>query len=181
MSAAPRTLAAVEPAPREELVQLCAFQVGGEEYVLDIMRIREILAPQRITPVPHAPPFVVGVINLRGAIIPVVDLRERLGVPVTAPTRRTRLLIALIGTRKVALVVDAVTEVVRIPRAEIKPAPALLNAGGPKFFVGVCGQRERLKLLLNVRALLDSSVKVPGAELRALATAQASNGEGETP
>lgn len=168
---APRRLVTVEPPPREEIVQLCAFRVGGEEYVLDIMRIREIITPLRITAVPHAPPFVVGVINLRGTIIPVVDLRERLGAPVTPPARKSRQLIVRIGGRTVGLVVDEVTEVLRIPRSEIKPAPALLNGNGPRLFLGVCGRQERLKLLLDVRALLDSSVKVPGAELRAMAAA----------
>lgn len=166
---APR-LVAVEPPPTsEELVQLCAFRVGGEEYVLDIKRVREIIAPQRITAVPHAPPFVAGVIKLRGEIIPVSDLRERLGVPVTPPTRKSRHLITLIGSRKIALVVDEVTEVLRIPRAEIKPVPAMLAGSGRRLYLGVCGPKERLKLLLNVRALLDSSLQPPGVELRALA------------
>ncbi|MFN7134354.1 MAG: chemotaxis protein CheW [Myxococcales bacterium] len=163
-----RPVSAPAAPPREQIMQLCAFRVGEEEYVLDIMRIKEIIPPLRITQVPHAPPFVVGVVNLRGAIIPIVDLRERLSLPPAPPTRRTRYLICMVGGRRVGLVVDAVTEVLRIPRGSIKPAPALLAGPGPKFFVGVCGEKERLKLLLNVRALLESTSPVPNADMRAL-------------
>lgn len=159
-------------AAAEELVQLCAFVVGGEEYVIDIMRITEIIQPQRITPVPHAPEYIEGVIHLRGAIVPVVDLRRRLAVPATAPTKKSKYVICTVGGRRVGLVVDAVTERLRLPRSSLRRAPALLARGGPRFFLGVCGPAERLKLLLNVKALLESSAPVPGAELRAQALGQ---------
>jgi purine-binding chemotaxis protein CheW len=161
--------APAERAVPENIVQLCAFIVSGEEYVIDIMRIREIIPPQRITPVPHAPAFLEGVINLRGAIVPVVDLSHRLGQEPAPPTRRTKLVICSVGGRRVGLLVDAVTEVRRIPRASIKRPPRLLVGGGPRFFLGVCGPAERLKLLLNVKALLESPLPVPGAQVRALA------------
>jgi purine-binding chemotaxis protein CheW len=160
------------PAKAEPIVQLCAFVVGSEEYVVDIMRIKEIIAPLKITSVPHAPDFVEGVVNLRGAIIPVVDLRRRLSLPTTPATKKTKYLICTVGGRRVGLVVDAVTEVIRIPKSAIKRTPSLLAGRGPQFFLGVCGPPERLKLLLNVRALLESAEKVPGAEARALARAE---------
>lgn len=150
----------------DPLVQLCAFKVGDEEYALDIMRVRDIVPPSRITPVPRAPEFVEGVINLRGTIVPVVDLRKRLSVRAAPLTKKGKYLICAIGPRRVGLVVDAVTEVVRIPRSAIRRAPALLNRGGPRFFLGVCGPDEHLKLLLNLKALLESFEKVPGAEAR---------------
>lgn len=157
----------------EEVVQLCAFVVGGEEYVVDIMRIKEIIQPLKITPVPHAPAFIEGVIKLRGAIIPVVDLRRRLSMPVTEPTKKTKYVICLVGGRLVGLVVDAVTERLRLPRTAIRRTPRMLvAAGGPRFFLGVCGPPERLKLLLNVKALLESGESVPGAEARARARGQ---------
>jgi len=174
MSAAPAPAAA---AP-EEVVQLCAFAVGGEEYVVDIMRIKEIIPPLRITPVPHAPEYIEGVINLRGAIIPVVDLRRRLGLPAAAPTRRTKYIICVVGGRRVGLVVDSVSERLRLPRSSIRRTPAMLLGRGPSFFAGVCGPQESLKLLLNVKALLESSAKVPGAQARARARGQASTNEG---
>jgi len=152
-----------EPAPLDALAQLCTFRVGGEDYALDIMRLREIITPLPVTPVPRAPAFVEGVIRLRGDVIPVLDLRRRLGLPVTSPTRKTKVLIVLVAGRRLGLVVDEVTEVLRIPRAEIRPAPGLVEGGGPRFFLGVCGGESsggrkgttRLRLLLNVKALLE--------------------------
>ncbi|WP_257461209.1 chemotaxis protein CheW [Archangium lipolyticum] len=147
-----------EAAAREErdpLVQLCAFFVGPEEYAVDIMRVEEILPPQRLTPIRGAPPFIEGVIHLRGSIIPVVDLRKRLlGGEAPPATPKTRLLVCWLGRRRVALVVDRVSEVVRMRRSEIKPAPAIGAVGPAPFVVGVCGPPERLKLLLDVKALL---------------------------
>lgn len=168
----------------EPLVQLCTFRVGGEDYALDIMRVREIIPPLPVTPVPRAPPFVEGVVRLRGEVIPVLDVRRRLGVPLIPATRKTKYLIVDVAGRRLGLVVDEVTEVLRIPRAEIRPAPALVDGGGPRFFLGVCGGEAgvqvagrrghgsgRIRLLLNVKALLDPAV--PGEAGAARQQAQA--------
>jgi purine-binding chemotaxis protein CheW len=151
--------------PADALAQLCTFRVGGEDYAIDIMRVREIINPLPVTPVPRAPSFVEGVIRLRGDVIPVVDVRRRLGLPVSPPTRKTKILIVHVAGRRLGLVVDEVTEVLRIPRAEIRPSPGLVEGGGARFFLGVCGGESasgvgrrgatRLRLLLNVRALLE--------------------------
>ncbi len=144
------------------LAQLCTFRVGGEDYAIDIMRLREIITPLPVTPVPRAPSFVEGVIRLRGDVIPILDVRRRLGLPVTPPTRKTKVLIVHVAGRRLGLIVDEVTEVLRLPRAEIRPAPGLVEGGGPRFFLGVCGGEgggrrgaSRLRLLLNVKALLE--------------------------
>lgn len=161
MSPAPAHAGAL---PQQELaserVQLCAFRVGAEEYVIDIMRIREIVPPQKVTPVPRAPDFIEGVVNLRGAIVPVVDLRKRLGLPPVPAGRSTKFLIVLVARKLVGLVVDQVCEVVRLSRGEIKAAPGLPGSG-PRIFVGVCGPPERLRLLLDIKALLSSTEPVP--------------------
>jgi len=163
---------AASPPPDDAIVQLCAFVVGGEEYVVDIMRIKEIIPPLKITSVPHAPEFIEGVINLRGTIVPVVDLRRRLGLPQERPTKKTKYVICTVGGRRVGLVVDGVTEVLRIPRSAIRRTPRMLQTGGPRFFAGVCGPPDRLKLLLNVKALLEARGLVPAAEVRARARGQ---------
>jgi purine-binding chemotaxis protein CheW len=152
--------AATAPDP---VVELCAFAAGEEEYLVDLKRVREIVPPLPITAVPRAPDFVEGVANLRGAVLPVVDVRKRLGVAPRPDGRRTRFLVVQIGTQRVALVVDAVLEVVRLPRSRIPPASGLSGAAGPRLFLGVCGATgsrkggERLRLLLNVKALLEPS------------------------
>ncbi len=177
-----------EPAPRtgvpaaDAIVQLCTFRLGGEDYAVDIMRVREIIHPLPITPVPRAPASVEGVVRLRGEVIPVLDVRKRLGLPASAPTRRTRFLVVNVARRRIGLVVDEVCEVIRLPRGEIRAAPPLGEDGGPRFFLGVCGgdgfaargRRSgpgRLRLLLNVKALLDPAVAGDAETARAQAGA----------
>jgi purine-binding chemotaxis protein CheW len=195
-----------QPRPPEEpssakdpLVQLCAFFVGEEEYAVDIQRVAEILPPQPIIPIRGAPAFIEGVIHHeRGAIIPVVSLRKLLLGPEAPVPKKTRMLVCLLGRRRVAFVVDRVTEVVRLRRSEIKPTPALGAVGPTPFIVGVyaperpkpvgsgvperargrggsalpersrpggSGPSERLRLLLDVKALLLAEL-VRGSERR---------------
>jgi len=178
--------AAGAPAGDGVLAQLCTFRIGGEDYALDIMRVREIIHPLPVTPVPRSPAFVEGVIRLRGDVIPVVDVRKRFGLPTAPATRASRFLVVTVARQRLALVVDEVCEVVRLPRSEIRPAPGLMGSRGPRFFLGVCGGGEvvrgspgrrgagagRLRLLLNVKALLDPSQ--PGEAEAARAQAEAS-------
>ena len=171
-------------------VQLCTFRIGGEDYALDIMRVREIIQPLPVTPVPRAPPFVEGVVRLRGEVVPIVDVRKRFGLPATPPTRKSKYLIVMVAGRRLGLVVDEVCEVLRLARADIRPAPDLVGQRGPRFFLGVCGGDAaqgaaarrgggptRLRLLLNVKALLDPSQ--PGEAEAARAQAEASRAGAE--
>lgn len=144
-------------AAAEASVQLCAFLVGSTEYVIDLMRIEEILRPQRITPLPEAPAWVEGVLSLRGNLVPIVHLRRRLGLEVIPATAKTRLLVCWMGRRRVGFLVDRVTEVVRVTRGDIRPPPPLLAPGSTSYVVGVCGPPERLLLLLNLKALLTAA------------------------
>jgi purine-binding chemotaxis protein CheW len=170
-------------APSGGLVQLCTFRVGGEDYALDIMRVREIVRPLPITPVPRAPAFVDGVVHLRGEVIPVVEVRARFGLPAAPHGPRTRFLIVQASGRRLALVVDEVCEVLRLQRGEIRPAPPLVGLDAPRFFLGACGgdaagagrrgaAAGRLRLLLNVKALLEPTR--PGEAEAARAMAEAS-------
>ncbi len=173
-------------AAEDRSVQLCTFRIAGEDYAIDIMRVREIIQPLPVTPVPRAPAFVEGVCRLRGEVIPVVDVRKRFGFPAGPPTRKTRFLIVNVGRRRLGLVVDEVCEVLRVPSGELRAAPALVGESGPRFFLGVCGGEAvaaangrrggggagRLRLLLNVKALLDPAV--PGEAETARAQAAAS-------
>jgi len=172
----------------QERVELCTFRVGGEDYAIDIMRVREIINLLPVTPVPRAPSFIEGVIRLRSEVIPVVDVRKRFGLAPGAPTRKTKLIVARVGGRRLALIVDEVTEVVRLLRSEIRPAPSFADDGAPRFFLGAFGGEDqaraaapqapgarrgsgRLRLLLNVRALLEAAA--PGEEDVARAQAEA--------
>jgi purine-binding chemotaxis protein CheW len=162
-------------------VQLCSFRIGGEDYAVDLMRVREIIHPLPITPVPRAPASVEGVVRLRGEVVPVLDVRKRLGVATNPPSRRTRFLVVNVARRRIGLVVDEVCEVLRLPRRALRPAPPLGEDGAPRFFLGVCGGEGApagrrggagpLRLLLNVKALLDPAV--PGEAIAARAQADA--------
>ncbi|MBJ6765124.1 chemotaxis protein CheW [Myxococcaceae bacterium JPH2] len=155
----PRAVTEADAAAHDPVVQLCAFFVGREEYVLDIQRVEEILPLQRVIPIPHTPSFVEGVLHLRGAILPVVDLRRRLQGQEGPATPKTRLLVCRVGNRRVVVRVDRVAEVLRVRRADIQPAPAVVSAGRSPFVVGVCGPPERLRLLLDIKALLRSELE----------------------
>jgi purine-binding chemotaxis protein CheW len=146
---------------RDPIVSLCSFKVGGEGFVLDLLRVREILRPMKVTPVPKAPPYLEGVIHLRGAVVPVVDLRKRLGVASIEDGPQNRLIVCWVGRRQVGLIVDHVTDVIRIPRSRLLPTPDLWLEGGARYFLGVCGDPPDLKLLLNLKALLTSGEPVP--------------------
>jgi purine-binding chemotaxis protein CheW len=98
-------------------------------------------------------------LHLRGALLPVVDLRPRLSLSDGPQSPRSRVLVCLVGRRRLALRVDRVTEVMRVRRSEIKPAPPLLSAGRAPFVVGVCGTQERPRLLLDIKALLRAEVQ----------------------
>jgi purine-binding chemotaxis protein CheW len=136
------------------VVQMASFRVGEEEYAIDIMRIREIIRPPSLTPVPDATGLLEGVINLRGAIIPVVDLRRRLGVPDRAESHLTRLVICIVQARLVAFRVDEVLEVVRLPLGQLRPAPRLSDDREPDLILGMCQHHDRLLLLLNLKRVL---------------------------
>lgn len=141
-------------------IQLACFRIGTEMYALDIMRIKEIIRPQRLTPVPKAPPFIEGVINLRGVVVPVVDLRKRFDQPATAPERRTRILICALAGKMIGLLVDEVAEVRRYSRQEIQSAPQYLRGQGSDFFLGVCRRDEQLVMLIDLEKILSSGEKI---------------------
>ncbi len=145
----------MNPARDDEIVQLAAFCVGPEEYVVDIMRVREIIRPIPITPVRKGPKYVEGVISLRGSVTPIVDLRRRFEIPITESPQQ-RIMIMTVAGRSLGLMVDSVTEVVRVPRSSIRAAPGLLEAERAPYFLGVCHHRGRTLILLNVKNIIVS-------------------------
>ena len=159
-------------------VQLCSFRVGAEHYVVHLMRIREIVNPQPITPVRRGSPLIEGVIDLRGQIIPIVDLRRLLGLEADGSGRSVKHVIVTVGGRLVGLVVDAMGRVIPTTREAIKRAPPLMGTKGGGFFPGVIEHGGRLHFLLDLKGLLEGDAPTPGdlARLRA-----AARDEGSTP
>ncbi|HEX3132233.1 MAG TPA: chemotaxis protein CheW, partial [Planctomycetota bacterium] len=110
-------------AATKDMLQAVSFRLGKEEYALEITQVKEVIMPAGIMRMPQTAAFNVGVINLRGSIIPVIDLRLRLGVGEATTDDHTRILIAKPGGRVVGLVVDAVSQVMKVPRDEVVPPP----------------------------------------------------------
>lgn len=137
-------------------VQLACFRLGDANFAADIMRIKEILKPQRLTKLPRTPDFVEGVINLRGTVIPVIDLRKRFELPGRAPLEESRLLVVAVYRQLVGLVVDDVTEVVTVHANDIKPPPHVADGISTEYLVGVCLVRDSLIMLLNLDTILTS-------------------------
>jgi len=135
-------------------IQVACLKMGDGLYAVDIMRIREIIKLPKLAPLPRALPFVEGVINLRGSVIPVVDLRKRFGLPPAEQRECARLLILSIAGQPLGLIVDEVTEMITVPMRELKPPPRGVRLVGGEYMVGLCLVREVPVMLLNIDALL---------------------------
>lgn len=137
-----------------ELAHLVCFRLGEEEYGVDIGSVQEINRMMPITRVPRAPAFMKGVVNLRGQLIPIVDLRRRFGMPPVEPTKSTRIVVVEIGHSRVGMVVDGVSEVLKIPVEHIEPAPEMIADVDAGYVKGVGKSGERLIVLLELAPII---------------------------
>jgi purine-binding chemotaxis protein CheW len=145
------------PLERDQVVELCAFRVGDEKYALDLSRVEEVIRPPRPARIPREPAFIEGVFNLRGAIVPIVDLRKRFGLTARSLGARARCIVCRLARDRVAVLVDGGTEVVRVRIADLRPAPPMTCAGAKPYVIGVCGAGDDLTLLLDLKALFQSA------------------------
>ncbi|HLM67201.1 MAG TPA: chemotaxis protein CheW [Longimicrobium sp.] len=148
-------------------VQLVTFKVGGEEFGLDVFSVHEILSYREVTPVPRAPAFVEGVLDVRGAVVPVVDLRRRFEVAAFGHDDETRIVLVEFGGERLGLVVDSVTEVLRAPETSISAPPAYIRGLAAEFVRGIVRLEARLVILLDLDRILSSEERIAlqGAEL----------------
>ncbi|MBE3573327.1 MAG: chemotaxis protein CheW [Moorella humiferrea] len=138
-------------------VQLVVFQLAGETYGVDINYVQEIIRMQNITPIPRTPAFIEGVINLRGRIIPVIDLHKRFHLPQGEVTNNTRIMVVEMGRVTVGMIVDSVSEVLRLPVASIEPPPSMISGIDVAYLKGVGKWNERLIILLDLERVLQES------------------------
>ncbi len=143
-----------ETAASEDLCQFVTCRIAHEEFALDVLSVQEINRMVEVTRVPKAPFYVEGVINLRGRIIPVLDLRRRFGLPRTDQTDDSRIMVVLVRQRMVGLIVDEVVEVLRIPKSAIEPPPSVGSSAGAEFTQGVGRIEDRLLIVLDLNRLL---------------------------
>lgn len=134
--------------------QVVAFRLAAEAYGVNISQVREIVTLPPITHVPGAPPFVEGVINLRGQVIPVVDLRQRFGMPPAERSSETRVMVVEVGEFIIGLIVDGVSEVLTVPGGQVEPPSAAIVGPHSAFIRGVARLDERLLVLLGLEHLL---------------------------
>jgi purine-binding chemotaxis protein CheW len=141
-------------------IQLACFKIGAEMYALDIMKIKEIIRPQKLTPIPKAPSFIEGVINLRGAVIPVADMRKRFDQPVGAQSLKSRIVICSLVGKIIGLLVDEVTEIKRYGRKDIAPAPQFIKGSQADYFLGVARSDDELIMLIDLEKVLSTDEKI---------------------
>jgi purine-binding chemotaxis protein CheW len=146
-------------AQTEELLQLVSFNIGQEEFGLGIQSIQEINRMVEITRVPNSPDFVSGVINLRGKVIPIINLRKRFGFPPKENDKNTRIIVVELGNMVVGFVVDAVSEVLRIPKNITEPPPSIVAGIGSEYITAVAKLENRLLILLDLERILKDKEK----------------------
>ena len=139
-------------------IQLVVFDLATEHYGVDISDVREIMRMQNITGVPGAMSYIEGVINLRGKVLPVLDLKKRLGLKAIARTVESRIMVIDLEEGEAGVIVDAVTEVLRVPNAAIEPPSSMVSRGNSDYLRGIAKLTDRLIILLDLNRLLSAKM-----------------------
>ena len=142
------------------VIQLVGFRLDNEDYAIAITKIQEIILMKPITRIPQVPDFIEGLINLRGSVIPIVNLRKRFGLPSREVDDETRTIVVNIQDKTVGCIVDAVTQVMRINRDQIQPPPLSVLAVAHQYISGLARLDERLLIILEIERLFDEQSPV---------------------
>ena len=134
--------------------ELVAFRIGDQEFCVDIMAVREIRGWAPVTALPHSPSFLRGVLNLRGAVLPIVDLADRLGFPSTDPTARHVIIVAQVNRQVIGLLVDAVSDILTIGDDSIQPPPEVASGRVRSFVRGLVAIESRMVSLISLDRVL---------------------------
>lgn len=135
-------------------LQLVSFRLAQEEYGIEITKVQEIILMGEITRIPQTPPYIKGLINLRSTVIPIVDLRLRFGLSQEAPTDETRIMVVNVRGKTIGIIVDAVSEVLRIAQDQIAPPPPTVAGLGRDYLTGLVKLQNRLLILLDIDKIL---------------------------
>lgn len=133
--------------------ELIAFRIGDQEFCVNIMSVREIRGWTQATPLPHAPSYMIGVINLRGAVLPIVDLSARLGMKIAEPTARHVIIVTQVGAKVVGMLVDAVSDILTVTDAIIQPTPEIASDQERGFAKGILAIEKRMICLIELEAI----------------------------
>lgn len=143
----------------DELLQLVSFNLEKEEYGVDILKVREINKMMQLTKVPNSPYYVEGVINLRGKIIPVIDLRTKLGMNKKEYDKNTRIIVVEVEDKTLGFIVDQVSEVLRIPKSVTEAPPELVSGVDSEYITSVGKLDDRLLILLDLNKVFTNEQK----------------------
>ncbi|RKX23778.1 MAG: chemotaxis protein CheW [Candidatus Zixiibacteriota bacterium] len=133
-----------------DLLQIVSFRLGNEEFGIDILKVQEINRMVDITKVPQAPHYCEGIINLRGKVIPVINMRKKFGLDSEEWNRSTRILVCDVDGNIVGMVVDSVEEVLKIPKSTIEPAPEIVSSVNADYIKGIAKLENRLLIFLDI-------------------------------
>ena len=151
---------AISPSPTAARRELIAFRIGDQEFCVDIMQVREIRGWTPATPLPRTPSYMKGVINLRGAVLPIVDLGSRLGLQTTDPTARHVIMVINQGSRTMGLLVDAVSDIIQLTEDQVQPTPDVACDQVKAFVKGLFALDGRMISLISLdRVLLDAEAE----------------------
>ncbi|MHC1782851.1 MAG: chemotaxis protein CheW [Anaerolineaceae bacterium] len=134
--------------------QMVVFELGNEFYGVDIAAVEGIIKMQAITKMPQAPVFVEGITNLRGSVVPVIDLRTRFGLPRQEASKETRIITIVMDGTKIGMVVDGVSEVLSVPDDSIEPPPPMVTTVNSAFIKGIAKMTDRLVIILDLGKVL---------------------------
>jgi purine-binding chemotaxis protein CheW len=138
----------------DPVLQWVTFRLENESYGINVMQVQEVLRYSEIAPVPGAPPYVLGIINLRGNVVTVIDTRLRFGLPTSDTTDQTRIVIIEAENQVVGILVDAASEVVYLRQSEIETTPNVGNEESSKFIQGVCHKNGELLILVDLEKMM---------------------------
>ena len=142
------------PHEGERLSQIVSFRLAREEYGVDIMHVQEIILIGQVTEMPQVPDYVRGLINLRGHVIPIIDLRVRFGLEVSEQTEHSRIIVLNVNKKTIGIVVDEVDEVLRINSDQIEPAPPGIAGIGQQYVSGLVKFEKKLLILLRIEQVM---------------------------
>jgi len=145
---------ASKPSQDDPLLQWVTFRLAGESYAINVMQVQEVLRPAEIAPVPGAPPQVLGIINLRGHVLTVIDTRQPFGLPPAQITDNSRILVIEAEGQVIGLLADSVAEVAYLHQSAIENLPGLASEDNRRFIQGLCKRGEELLILLDLPQLL---------------------------
>ncbi len=142
-----------------EMLQLVSFKIGEEEFGVDILKVQEINRVVQITQLPNAPDFIEGVMNLRGRVVPIVNLRKRFGLPAKEYDKNTRIIVVDLNGKTVGFIVDSVSEVLRVSKSVVEPPPDLVSGIDSEYITGIAKLDDRLLILLDLEKILTAEEK----------------------